>query len=567
MNRMERAAANLSGEAEHPIGGRDALAILDDVPTGIVLVKRNGTTRYMNKAAGRLFEGCDEAASFADCVRTTSGLDLDALLAQGGQVEAVIPGPYLDRHVMLSVATDASFGDLTVVSVTDITPLKQANARIEFLAHHDPLTGLGNRTLLNSTWEGVEAGLADGSMEVHALALDLDHFKQVNDLHGHAIGDVLLREVAERLRAAIGASADIFRFGGDEFFALVPGVDRAEAVRVAERVVKLLQAPFEVQGMELRIGCSIGVASGPADGLARDQLHRCADLALYEVKRSGRGSVACFEPLQEQHLLERRLLQTDLILAIANGGFDLVFQPQIDADTQALHGAETLLRWHNARLGRLIMPDEVIAIAEQLGLMHLVDLWVIRNAIPGYARLARAGWDCPVLSINLRTVSLQTHEIPVALRRVLAETRLDPGRIEIEITEQAALSGSDELESAIRQLREIGVRIVIDSFGAGRANFAFVRSLGVERIKVDRALTKRVMAGSEAPGVMSAIRALCHELGIEMTAEGVETAEQWQTLRGFGPLRGQGNFLGHPDSEDEIARRLRDGTEADRRRH
>ncbi|WP_062212151.1 bifunctional diguanylate cyclase/phosphodiesterase [Aureimonas sp. AU12] len=542
-------------------------AVLASTPTGIVRVDPLGHASYANPAALALFDVEDvrlseaEALGAIDVVRRlvpADGSSLAARLFEGHRFEAEIALPAMTRHVMISISPRVTVEGVStqVLSLTDITPLKEARSRIEFLARHDHLTGLGNRAQLNAAWDRIEPQIAQGGRCVHLLALDLDHFKRVNDEHGHGVGDLLLKEVADRLHRCVGAQCQVFRFGGDEFLVLLDGASRREAIETAERIVACLGLPADVAGHKVQIGCSVGIASAPLDGVSRDQIHRAADLALYVVKRSGRNGVACFDPVQEQAMLDRRLLQSDLALAIANEEFHLVFQRQVDPVAGRVTGLEALVRWHNRRLDRLVPPDEFIPLAEQAGLVSLIDLWVARRAVADFARLKEAGCEAVALAVNLSALTLAREDACTILAAILAEHSLMPSALEIDIAEIVAVTETGSLAISLRRLREMGVRVAIDDFGSGQTSFGYLQSLCVERIKLDPSLIRHLGRDDGSAPVVAAIWEFCRRLDLALTAEGVETAEQWSALRAIGPIQGQGFFLGKPETADQILSRL-----------
>ncbi len=516
-------------------------AILGSVPVGVLVLRKDATLAYANAAARALFE-CEEAGvCLSDTLCPADGSDIEDHLQDGRQFEAIVAGAHSHRHVMVSVAERAS-GEASdfVVSMTDITALKRATERAEFLAHHDPLTTLGNRTLLRAVWDDVEERMRAEGLAVHALALDLDRFKEVNDVHGHGIGDLVLRQAADRIRLAVGDAGQAFRFGGDEFFALIVGTSQAEAVRIGRRIIESLRQPMTVMGLDLSIGCSVGIASGPHDGTLRDGLHRAADLALYEVKRAGRGDVACFDANQERALLDRRLIQAELVLALAEERLDLAFHPQFCSRSGALEGLEATVGWSSARAGRTVGPGELSELARETGLADLLDVWTLKNAVARFTARQAEGLPCPLLAVTIGASSLTRPEFIDILLRTLDEQGLSPDRLEVQIAETFVICADGALASAIRRLGDLGVRIVIDGFLSDKPDLSYLRSLGVKRLKFDRDVAERMLGDADTEPLFEAIWTLCQKLGIEMSANGVETERQWHALGRLGRLRAQG---------------------------
>ncbi|WP_168990388.1 putative bifunctional diguanylate cyclase/phosphodiesterase [Aureimonas flava] len=524
--------------------------ILETVPVGVLVLRGDTTLLYANDAAHALFGDGTAVPNLVDTLRPVDGRALRAHLHDGHQFEATVSDLETERQVTASVAKLGGAGQTDfVVSLTDITDFKRATERAEFLAHHDPLTRLGNRTLLQSVWDALERRLRHGEVEVHAMALDLDRFKEVNDVHGHAMGDLVLRQAANRIRLAVAEAGQVFRFGGDEFFVLAEGGSRTAAVAVGRRIVEDLRRPMTVLGHEIVIGCSVGIASGPLDGTQRDALHRAADLALYDVKRAGRGNVACFDPRQEQALLDRRLLQADLVLAIADNSLELAFLPQFDSDNAELAGAEVSITWTNARNGQRIGSEALLSLAQEAGLSHLLDLWTIRTAVARFAERRDGGWACPRVAIGVATTTLLRADTADAILRILAEHELPPERLEIQIAEGSVLATGSDLAPVMRHLAGAGVRIAIDGFCSHRHDLSYLRSLGVGRIKFDRSIAVRMLGEADADALTGAIWTLCQRLAIEMSADGIETPQQWDQLRRLGRLRAQGAFFGEREAE------------------
>ncbi|WP_279483279.1 bifunctional diguanylate cyclase/phosphodiesterase [Aureimonas sp. SK2] len=538
------ACRGLTSEAGH-----DEFALLDTVPVGIVVLKADASVLYANKAAHLLFQTDGETLSLADVLCPTDAREIQDHLRSGNQFEALVAGQHHHRHVTVSVAeASTEHGRDYVLSVTDITPLKRATERAEFLAHHDPLTRLGNRALLQSVWDVLEERLASGRVEIHAMALDLDHFKEVNDAHGHAVGDIVLRQAATRLREVVGEAGHVFRFGGDEFFVLIDDVPRSLAVELGQMIVADLSRPMTVLGHEITIGCSIGIASAPLDGVLRDPLHRAADLALYDVKRNGRGNVACFDPMQEQELLNRRLLQADLVLALANDALDIAFRPQVDTLTCETKAYEVAVAWTNRRTGGQLDGADLAFLAEDTGLRHILDLWTVRVAIERFADIAAEAARPPLLCVELGASTLLRHDIADILVDALGQRGLAPERLEVQIAETAMADGGGDLERAVERLQGFGIHLVVGGFCVRRQTLRYLRSLGVKRVKVDRRTAQDLIGDDEedANALVEALAVLCRRLEIELSVDGIETARQWDSLRKLGSIRAQGPFLEPP---------------------
>jgi len=378
--------------------------------------------------------------------------------------------------------------------------------------------------------------------------IDLDRFKQVNDTLGHPIGDLLLKEVAQRLAAVIGGEGQVGRLGGDEFEALLPGVDEEGLLAaLAERIIGKVSAPYVVRGHTITIGVSVGIAiSRPGRTLA-DALIKEADLALYAAKGAGRGTYRFFEPEMHAQESERRILENDLRLAIAKGELRLAFQPMVGAASEALVGFEALVRWMHPVRG-LLPPSEFLPLAEATGLIAGIGEWVVRAACaeaarwPGHLRLA----------VNLSRSELEQPRLAAGIAQALAAAGLDPDRLELDLPESALLADSAEMRGALASLKGLGVRLALDDFGLGTASILSLKAVPLDRLKIDGALLRAAMPdGSRARAVLGAVIGLAESLGMDVAAEGVETPVELALARelGFGQI--QGFLFGRPASADE----------------
>ncbi|MCW4114152.1 EAL domain-containing protein [Aurantimonas sp. MSK8Z-1] len=533
-------------------------ALVETAPTGIAKIDQSGRVVFANAATTILFDRRAQTIDLLAQVVPLDGRPLAFHLESSGRFEAEIRRSHGDRQVIVSVSEPVGRGDsLTrILTFADVTALNEARSRIEHLARHDPLTGLGNRSLFAMTWEEIEKAAEANPSQVHLVALDLDHFKGINDEHGHAVGDALLREVAARLRAT-AETPDIFRLGGDEFAVILRNGSRRDAIETARRIVARLCDIFEVDEDALSIGCSAGIASMPLDGSTGEQLQRAADIALYQVKRNGRRGVACFDPEQESELVERRRLQTDLAIAVARGDFSLAYQPEIDLNRDSTIGWEALLRWHNKRLGREVPPAVLIPLAEASGLIGLIDLWVIRNAVAQIAAFREAGCEETRISINLSAMTLAGGDVVGWLRDALAEHGVPGNLLQVEISERTTAGQIADIVRALREIHTLGVRIAIDDYGSGQSSLVYIQELPISRLKIDRALTATLGREESAQAIVASIWHLCGRLGLSMTVKGVETAEQWKQLHAIGRIDAQGYYAGAPDTAEIALGRLR----------
>jgi diguanylate cyclase (GGDEF)-like protein/PAS domain S-box-containing protein len=436
-----------------------------------------------------------------------------------------------------------------LVAIVDVTERKQAEARIAYMAHHDALTGLPNRVMFN---ERLAADLAKVAADGERLAvhcLDLDHFKSVNDTLGHPVGDLLLRQVAERLSSCLRKSDMVARLGGDEFAVVqTPIIDPDEASKLAGRLIEVLSQPFALDGHDVVIGASIGIALAPDDGDGADALLRNADMALYRAKSEGRGTSHFFEPEMDRRLQARRTLEVDLRKAFASGEFELYYQPLVNVRSGQVCGFEALIRWHHPERG-MISPAEFIPLAEEIGLIVPIGDWVLRQA----CRQA-ATWPGDIhVAVNLSPVQFRSRGVVRAVLTALGHSGLAPHRLELEITESVLLGETDANIATLHQLRGLGVKIAMDDFGTGYSSLSYLRSFPFDKIKIDRSFVHEMVERPDCIAIVRAVAGLGASLGIATTAEGVETVEQLDRIRAEGCTEVQGYLFSAPRPAGELA--------------
>ncbi|WP_018260791.1 putative bifunctional diguanylate cyclase/phosphodiesterase [Methylobacterium sp. WSM2598] len=429
----------------------------------------------------------------------------------------------------------------TLTALVDVTERRRAEARITHMAHHDALTDLPNRVLFRQRIvAALEAQARDGR-SAGLLCLDLDRFKLVNDTLGHPAGDELLRQAAQRL-ASCAQDGSVARLGGDEFALLAPA-DGPEAVMATARrvIAALAQQPFLVAGQAVQVGASVGVALLPADGTDPDVLLRRADMALYAAKAAGRGTAVAFEPAMDEAIQARRILEADLRAALEAGALEVHYQPLHDCRTLRILGCEALLRWRHPARG-FVPPGEFVPLAEDLGLIGELGAFVLRAA----CREA-AGWSVPLrVAVNLSPAQFRSPGLALSVTAILAETGLDPRRLDLEITETVLLSEDAANVAILSELRALGVRIAIDDFGTGYASLSYLRAFPFDQIKIDRSFVGRLGEDPQSAAIVRAVTNLGRSLGIVTVGEGVETPRQLEQLRAFGCDVVQGYLLGRP---------------------
>ncbi len=457
------------------------------------------------------------------------------------------------------LARDIEYGGkpAKVVALRDISERKKAAEQLEYLAHHDPLTGLANRSLLRARISAAIA-LAEKSGESLALLLlDLDRFKAVNDLHGHPIGDQVLVRVAARLRAAARGAEIIARLGGDEFVILLTaeaGAEAARAAEVAQRVIASLTEPFEVGASFLQINTSIGVSLYPQHGADADELLKNADTALYSAKRAGRGTQRMFDPAMDAELRRRRHLEQDLRLAIRRRTLDIHFQPLFKNDGKTLAGFEALARWRHPAFGP-ISPADFIPLAEESGLIVPLGRLVLDIACA-----EAASWSQPHrIAVNISPAQLRAGNLVATVTEVLARTGLPPSRLELEVTESLLIEDTEATLTTLSALKALGLRIVLDDFGTGYSSLSYLRRFPFDKLKIDRSFIQALGENDEAMAIVRAIVALADSLTLDVTAEGVETETQLRLLQEESNAEMQGYLLGRPAPADTFSSLLATG--------
>ncbi len=428
-------------------------------------------------------------------------------------------------------------------SGTDLTEKRRSQEHASRLAHYDSLTGLANRFQMSQTLEKILTATRIENRACAVFLLDLDRFKQVNDTLGHPAGDALLKQVSQRLEWTVDKYGRVGRLGGDEFQVIVPGAHRGEDVALlAERVIANLSEPYVIDGHRVVIGVSIGVALSPADGVTAEALIRNADLALYKAKDGGRGRHHFYAADLHSDAEERRQLEADLREALSIGGLTLAYQPVVHTVTERITGFEALLRWNHPVKGPL-SPAKFIPIAEDAGLIAPIGEWALRQACADLAR-----WPESVrVAVNVSPLQFANPALPAIVTSALAAAQVDPSRLELEITESVFLNDNEGTDAMFAALKRVGVRLALDDFGTGYSSLGYLRKAPFDKIKIDQGFVHgATQPGSRNGAIISSIVSLAEALGMETTAEGVETFDELDLVRMLGCSHVQGYIYAKP---------------------
>ena len=460
-----------------------------------------------------------------------------------------------------------------ILLARDITERMEAQGRIEKLAYFDSLTELPNRrSFLELVDRQVRTAQHSGS-QLAVLFLDLDGFKNINDSIGHAAGDVLLQWAAERLgdglrpsdvvsrlmadsdtaetEPGVAAEFNLARLGGDEFTALIGDIESsADAIAVARRMGQLMRRPFVLDGREIILTASIGIAMFPADGRDAATLLKHADTAMYLAKRSGRDNVQVYSASLTADIVQRLELDNSLRCALDRQEFHLVYQPQLDLASGRIRSVEALIRWIHPTYGQ-ISPMRFIPLAEENGLIERIGLWVLRTACAQAAAWLAAGTPLTV-AVNLSPLQFATPDLPQVVMQVLAQTGLPPALLELEITEGAMMDNTITTRAALNALRGQGVRIALDDFGTGYSSLAYLTRMPISNIKIDKCFVSGLLDDGQSKAIVRAVLAMAHSLGMNVTAEGVETLAQAQMLKAMNCQTLQGDYFSRPVLAGEV---------------
>jgi diguanylate cyclase (GGDEF)-like protein/PAS domain S-box-containing protein len=522
----------------------------------IVTVDSSGHVETVNRAAEVMF-GSPEAGlrglGLAELVHPCHEEPGDRLLLRAMQGPTEAQGVNRDGRsfaievVITGIDTDDQLKLVAVIR--DITERKAHQRELEHQATHDPLTDLPNRVLLlqRVTDAITEAAAAGRSLAV--LLLDLDRFKEINDALGHAVGDILLGQVARRLEPSLPAGSTLARLGGDEFAVLLVGADEEQAQSVGWDLIEALKGVFDVEGFALEVDTSLGVALYPRHGADAESLLQRADVAMYVAKHERQGLVV-YRPEKDFDHVRQLTIKGELRRAIEHGSLDLVYQPKVHHATDRIVGAEALLRWHHPEHGP-IPPEELAGVAEHCGLIRPLTEWVIETALKQAAQWMRAGFPLGI-SVNLSARNLLEEDLPQRVAALISCHELEPHHLTLEITESVIMENPERSLETMFRLRELGVGISVDDFGTGYSSLAYLTRLPVNELKIDKSFVMSIDTDNGSATIVQSTIDLAHKLGMRVVAEGVESEPIWGRLKGLGCDIGQGYHFSRPVSPEAL---------------
>lgn len=467
-----------------------------------------------------------------------------------GRIEAHISLQTLaiQTLVMATLAGILGLAAFIILRRFPLRVLKDALDEVNYLASHDQLTDLPNRTLFRDRLQQALAQAERQGIRVSIICLDLDHFKDVNDTLGHSAGDELLQQATGRLRHLLRKSDTLARLGGDEFAIIQMNAKQLEdTVGLAQRIIDEIALPFLINGHDVTIGSSVGITIFPDDHSSADHLLRNADLALYRAKSDGRGIYRFFEEDMNVKLQQRKALENDLRSALLEEQFELYYQPQIGLDDNQVAGVEALIRWHHPKRG-LVSPDQFIPLVEETGLIIPITEWALRQAC-----VQAQGWGDLRVAVNLSPAAFKHQDLIGLVSSILDETQFDPRRLEIEITETSLMQDTEKTLATLTGLKEIGVQIAMDDFGTGYSSLSYLQRFPFDKIKIDRSFIANLSHDGDKGAIIEAIIKMSQSLGMTTNVEGVETNDQATFLTDQGCDEVQGFYYAHPMQAAEIS--------------
>ena len=563
------------------------LLMANSVPALIAYLDRDQRFRFSNRTYGEWF-GLPHEQMVGRTLREVSGDKVYEELR--GNVERVLSGHPVEfeyalgegesaRHLQVAYAPHLDHSGEVVgfyELASDVTALNRAQqnqreasrelaavaARLEFLAHHDSLTELPNRVMLQERLRQAVSLARRHRKQLALLFVDLDHFKNVNDSLGHGVGDDLLQLVAGRLRECVRQEDMVARLGGDEFCIVLQDLNEPrEAATVAQKLLAELSEAYRIGEHDIYVAASIGIACLPNDGHDMETLLKHADIAMYRAKSQGRGNFQFYSPAENRGAMSAVAMTSSLRHALAHGEFELHYQPRVDVPSGRIVAVEALLRWNHPELG-LLMPDQFVPFAEDNGLIVPIGEWVLREACSQARRWTEAGWGRIGVGVNLSMRQLRNPELVDQVRAALEGNALPPWRLELEITESMAMQAPEHTQRAMRAFADLGVRIALDDFGTGHSALHYLKRFPVNVLKIDKAFVNGLPGDRHDAAIARAVVDLARGLDLEVVAEGVRLAAQRDFLLGVGCRLCQGDLFGGPTSAADLELRLRGGLAA-----
>lgn len=494
-----------------------------------------------------------EASEMLTAHGIVSGINV---LIGGAEYPHGVLGVYATETRKFS-ADDGAFLEAIANTLSTAIERGVADERLKHMAQYDALTDLPNRLLLTDRLNVALAQSRRSSKRLALMYMDLDRFKNTNDVFGHEVGDGVLREVAKRISSCMRAADTVSRQGGDEFVIVLPGIETdQDAVRVAEKILAAVFAPLTIDGKDIALGASIGIACYPENGSDAETLLRNADAAMYVAKDPGRCKYQFYSVEINARALERMALEGDLRQALARDELFLCYQPQIDLGTNALLGLEALKRWRHATRG-IIPPAQFIPIAEESGLIVKIGAWVLETACRQHASWTAQGLVSGVIAVNVSAHQFGQVDFVDVVAAALLHTGLDAKFLELEVTESVVMQGVDEVLRKLDKLHVLGVKLAIDDFGTGYSSLAYLKQFPIYRLKIDQSFTRGLPADHQSSSIVQAIISMGHSLGLNVLAEGIESAEQEEHLRSLWCDAGQGYLYAKPLPVEECTEYLR----------
>ncbi|PWJ11198.1 EAL domain-containing protein [Jannaschia seohaensis] len=545
--RAEEALARMARILEH---SSNEIYVFDAATLRFLLVNRGardnlGYSRDEITALGPLDIKPDYSEeAFLGLISPLLGNETDMLTFE--TIHARKDGSVYPVHINLHFARE-EHPPVFVAVVQDITDRRRKDEEIRKLAHYDQLTGLANRALFSERMEEAIAQAVQQGANAHLLYMDLDRFKQINDALGHAIGDEVLRQVANRLTEALPSGHTLARVGGDEFVAVLPGQSDDALSHIVDAALDIVETPFDIDGRKLDLGISMGVTTYPDHAQTAEELLRFADIAMYAAKVGG-GGARIFEHNMDGQLTRRQLVGERLIHSLRNDALDLAFQPIIDLCTGCLSGAEVLLRWEDDELGQ-VSPAEVIPVADEYRLTSKLGAWVIDRTCRQIAEWERQGMAVPpTVAVNVSVQQLEDRTLCQDIQAACTAHGVSPRRLAVEITESSMMSNTETTQTMLTQLKTLGVAVSIDDFGTGYSSLAYLKQFAVEKLKIDISFVKDLLDDETSGQIVAATIAMANGLGLRIVAEGVESADVAAKLLSMGCSDAQGFFYEAPVS-------------------